>query len=204
MMSLTMNPETDDEPARGSIELRGGRSGTTFNMALELEKSMPVPIAPLPAQDRGSVKEIDAYPNARVLVAEDDLVNRTIIVSMLKRFQILPDVALNGSEALACCLRGTYDLILMDQRMPVMGGIEATIAIRDHERETATPRIPVLAVSANISAEDFQQFTAAGMDDLLKKPLRLVDLDGALKRWLGEPRAAPKPVEAPSLQNSPV
>jgi CheY-like chemotaxis protein len=87
--------------------------------------------------------------------------------------------------------------------MPVMDGIEATIAIRDHERETATPRIPVLAVSANTSAEDFQQFTAAGMDDLLKKPLRFADLDGALKRWLVERGAAKQRVEAPCLENSP-
>jgi CheY-like chemotaxis protein len=150
------------------------------------------------------VKQADAYPNARVLVAEDDLVNRSIILSMLKRFEIVPDVAVNGSEALACCIRQTFDLVLMDQRMPVMDGIEATMAIRDHERKTASRRMPVLAVSANTSAEDFQQYTAAGMDDLLKKPLRLADLDSALSRWLGGCCAVPQRVEAPfRLDDSP-
>jgi CheY-like chemotaxis protein len=172
-------------------------------MTFELEEAMPIPMIPAPTQDGASAQEIDAYPNARVLIAEDDLVNRSILVSMLKRFQIVPDVAVNGREALACCIRGTYHLVLMDHRMPVMDGIEATIAIRDHERNTPSRRVPVVAVSANASAEDFRQFTAAGMDALLKKPLRLADLGSVLHRWIGEGGAVQSREGPAGVGNSP-
>ena len=82
--------------------------GTTFNVNLELEKAVSVSIVPALEEGGASVKYADAYPDAQVLVAEDDLVNRSIIISMLKCFQIVPDVAVNGREALACCIRGTY------------------------------------------------------------------------------------------------
>jgi signal transduction histidine kinase/AmiR/NasT family two-component response regulator len=169
----------------GSIDFTSQQGvGTTFNVRFVLDKATAPPRAVEANPARPTARQV--YSHARVLVTEDDLVNRSVILSMLKRMGIVPDVAVDGREALDHRKRGDYDLVLMDHRMPVMDGVEATKAIRAHERETGARRIPIIAVSANTSNEDFLQFKAAGMDDLLKKPIRLVNLATVLSQWLSE------------------
>ena len=119
---------------------------------------------------------------ARVLVVEDNPMNRKVVVAMLKKLGYRADVAANGSEALAALDRAGYQLLLMDCQMPEMDGFEATRRIR--ARTDAAARIPIVALTANAMEGDRERCLAAGMDDYLPKPIQLMGLQAALTHWL--------------------
>ncbi len=143
----------------------------------------------------------DAAPEVgrrgRVLVVEDNSVNRKVAVSMLARLGYQADVASNGQEALEALARANYDVVLMDVQMPRMDGLEATRAIRLRSPGRAGPR--VVAMTASVTAEDRQRCLEAGMDDYLSKPVRLPDLEETLRRLLDERAAAGPPVDLRAL-----
>ncbi|HEX9082699.1 MAG TPA: response regulator, partial [Holophagaceae bacterium] len=118
----------------------------------------------------------------RVLLAEDNLVNQKVAVTMLRKIGVEADVATNGLEALDALLGVSYDLVLMDCQMPEMDGFEASRRIRDRER--GTRRIPIVAMTANAMVGDRERCLEAGMDDYIPKPVRMEDLRRALGRWL--------------------
>ncbi|MBM3301291.1 MAG: response regulator, partial [Deltaproteobacteria bacterium] len=105
-----------------------------------------------------------------VLVAEDNPVNQKLAAKMLEKMGHTFAVASNGQEALRCLEREKFDLILMDVQMPVMDGIEATKAIRDHELSTGT-HIPIVAMTAYAMKGDKERCLEAGMDDYVSKPI---------------------------------
>ena len=117
----------------------------------------------------------------RILVAEDNIVNQTIVRKLLEEAGCLVDVASNGSHAVAQWEDGHYDLILMDCQMPEVDGFEATREIR--RRELAGERVPIVAITANVLDKDRTHCFAAGMDDFLSKPLRLGQLQDAVAKW---------------------
>jgi signal transduction histidine kinase/CheY-like chemotaxis protein len=119
---------------------------------------------------------------ARVLLAEDNLVNQKVAMVMLKRLGIEVDVVATGIEALDALVGVAYDLVLMDCQMPEMDGFEATRRIR--ERERGSRRLPVVAMTANAMVGDRERCLAAGMDDHIPKPVRMDVLHRALSRWL--------------------
>jgi CheY-like chemotaxis protein len=107
-------------------------------------------------------------PELRVLLAEDNLVNRSLMQKMLAKYGHQVSYAANGAEAVSMAKEQVFDLVLMDCQMPVMDGFEATrqiIAILGERR----PRI--VALTANAFKEDREQCLAAGMDDFLTKPI---------------------------------
>jgi len=121
----------------------------------------------------------------RVLVAEDNAVNQKVVLYMLRKLGIRADVAANGLEAIDALQRLPYDLVLMDCQMPEMDGFEASIEIRHHEIMNARAhRTPILAMSANMRTEDRERAMSGGMDDYLVKPLKIEDLEAALRRWV--------------------
>jgi len=128
----------------------------------------------------------------RVLVAEDNPVNQRVALMVLSRMGYRPDVAGNGSEVLAALRARPYDLVLMDVRMPEMDGLTATKRIR---AELPPERQPfIVAMTANAMAEDRETCRAAGMDDFLAKPVRVVELARVLRRLRKEQgRALPPP-----------
>ncbi|MCM2249948.1 MAG: ATP-binding protein, partial [Geothrix sp.] len=101
--------------------------------------------------------------DVRVLLAEDNLINQKVALTMLRRFGIQADVAATGGEALDALVGVSYDLVLMDCQMPEMDGFEATRRIR--ERERGTRRLPVVAMTANAMVGDRERCLEAGMDD---------------------------------------
>jgi CheY-like chemotaxis protein len=95
------------------------------------------------------------------------------------------DVAVNGQEALQAIENTHFDLVLMDCRMPVMDGYEATRTIREREKsQNSARRLPVIALTANASTEDREQCQACGMDEVITKPFQRKDLVECLQRWL--------------------
>ena len=130
----------------------------------------------------------------RVLLAEDNLVNQKVALTMLARLGIEADVATTGLEALDALVGVAYDLVLMDCQMPEMDGFEATRRIRARER--GHRRLPVVAMTANAMVGDRERCLEAGMDDHIPKPVRVPDLHRALARWLPA-GAVPPPADPP-------
>ena len=114
----------------------------------------------------------------RVLVAEDNATNQLVVRSVLAKFNITPDMAGNGFEAIEAVKRATYDVILMDVHMPEMDGLDATRAIRAMVGPKA--RIPIIALTANAFDSDVDRCRSAGMNAHLGKPFRREDLMIAL------------------------
>ncbi len=130
-----------------------------------------------------STQEIQVQPSIpghlRLLIAEDNLVNQKVALLMLKKMGIRADVAANGREVLQALERQSYDVVLMDVQMPEMDGFEAARAIRERWKEKA-PNI--IAVTAHAQEGDRRRCIEAGMDDYIRKPVRLEELAKALEK----------------------
>ena len=128
------------------------------------------------------------YSHKRILVVEDNDLNREIAMEILSMSGAQVETAENGKEAVEmvqASSKGYYDLILMDLQMPIMNGYEATIAIRDMNREDIR-NIPIVAMTANAFLEDVQKSKACGMNEHMSKPLDIDQLQQMLARWLGK------------------
>ena len=121
------------------------------------------------------------YPGARILLVEDDPVNRMVAEELLADIDARVDVAGNGREAVTKVRDGAFDLVLMDMQMPEMDGLEATREIR---REVDAATLPILAMTANAFAEDRARCAAAGMNDFVAKPVNPEQLFATILRWL--------------------
>lgn len=125
----------------------------------------------------------------RVLVVEDNPVNRKVIQAMLGKLGLHIDTVENGQEALDAITGGLKpDLVLMDVQMPVMDGLQATAEIRRWEAAGERGHLPIVALTAGAFEEDHLRCTAAGMDDFLAKPIKHGELLAALGKWLGASR----------------
>ncbi len=113
----------------------------------------------------------DARMQLRILLAEDNAVNRKLAVSILERRGHEVAVASNGREAMDAYHRGPFDLILMDVQMPEMDGLETTRAIRMEEEENGR-HIPIVAMTAHAMKEDREECLRAGMDEFITKPIK--------------------------------
>ena len=122
--------------------------------------------------------------SGRVLLVEDNEVNREIAGAILDTLGCQVDCAHDGAQAVAAARAGIYDLILMDCQMPIMDGFAATRQIRSEEQQTERARCPIIALTANALAGDREQCLAAGMTDYLAKPINRAQLAAALERNL--------------------
>jgi CheY-like chemotaxis protein len=144
----------------------------------------------------------------RVLLCDDNAVNQKVATRLLQQMGYRPDLAGNGIEALAALDRQSYDLIFMDLMMPEMGGLEATAAIRERQKNMGahphckSPMI-IVAMTASAMQGDREKCLEGGMDDYLSKPVRPEDLRVIIERW-GEKAArveAPAPEPEPEILN---
>jgi CheY-like chemotaxis protein len=137
----------------------------------------------------------------RVLLAEDNDVNRRVATGLAERIGCRIDAVENGRQALEALDYNLHDLVLMDVQMPEMDGFAATAAIRERERATGK-HIPIIAMTAHAMQGDREKCLAAGMDGYLSKPLRPGPLREILLAWALDGRqpqeeaaTAPPPVE---------
>ncbi|MCI8484045.1 MAG: response regulator [Lachnospiraceae bacterium] len=142
------------------------------------------------AEEESAVNEMDldhiSLAEKRILLVEDNELNREIAMEIIGITGVSIDTAENGKEAVelvSSAPEGYYDLIFMDIQMPVMNGYDATRSIRALEKKR-TVRIPVIAMTANAFIEDIQMSKEAGMDAHLAKPLDFGQLTNILKKWL--------------------
>ncbi|MDO8937935.1 MAG: response regulator [Methylicorpusculum sp.] len=136
------------------------------------------------------------HSGARVLLVEDNLINREVALELLYGVGLAVHTAKNGLIALEKASKMDYDLILMDVQMPVMDGLTATQMIRAQPGQAS---LPILAMTSNAFNEDRQACLAAGMDDFVAKPVMPAELYASLLRWLskkGQPGVAPAKPES--------
>ena len=118
----------------------------------------------------------------RILVAEDNPVNQRLAARLLEKRGHRVTVTANGREAVEAIQKQAYDLILMDVQMPEMDGFEATVAIRDIEKQTGN-HVPIIALTAHAMKGDRERCLVAGMDAYLSKPIRSQELDEVLETY---------------------
>lgn len=161
------------------------------------QRLSPRPASAAPVETQGDIQSLILRPRLTVLVAEDNEINALLATRTLERFGCAAIWARDGRRALAAVAEGfagtgpSFDLVLLDIRMPELDGLAVARAVRELEQARShMPPLPMIAVSANVAEGDRAAALAAGMDDCLAKPLDRA----ALQRWLDRV-AVPQPIE---------
>ncbi|MGQ3283162.1 ATP-binding protein [Bosea sp. (in: a-proteobacteria)] len=161
------------------------------------QRLSPRPASVAPVETQGDIQSSILRPRLTVLVAEDNEINALLATRTLERFGCAAIWARDGRRALAAVAEGfngtgpSFDLVLLDIRMPELDGLAVARAVRELEQARShLPPLPMIAVSANVAEGDRAAALAAGMDDCLAKPLDRA----ALQRWLDRV-AVPQPIE---------
>lgn len=143
----------------------------------------PERIAPAYASSSASIQLEREGRRARILVAEDNLINQDVAREMLELMNCDVQIVHDGRSCVAILDHVTFDLVLMDCQMPEMDGFEATREARRRQVATGRPRVPIVALTANALAGDRERCIGAGMDDFLSKPFSSQELQAILERW---------------------
>lgn len=179
--------------SKALVELMGGtisvsselERGSLFTVAVEL---FPLDELPVARDEHARQWEDARYDGYKFLLVEDNGINQEIAVAVLEELGASVDVADNGEEGLLAFLRKDYAVILMDVRMPVMDGLEATRRIRASDKHDAAT-VPIIAMTANAMQEDRQASKEAGMNGHVAKPLDVDELKRTLFQMLILPGA---------------
>jgi PAS domain S-box-containing protein len=164
----------------GALSQLGQGSSFWFTARLSRSDAAP-PLTPAPAPGTAALWLAQRHGGARILLAEDNPVNREVALALLDDMGLQVDTAVNGLQAVERAQTTRYDLVLMDMQMPLMDGLQATRALR------ALPGwadVPILALTANAFDEDRRACTEAGMTDFISKPFDPERLYAVMLRWL--------------------
>jgi CheY-like chemotaxis protein len=136
--------------------------GSTFKFSLEFQKTHEVTL-----KETDTVEICNQNKNIKVLVVEDIALNQLLMKTLLDDFGFVRDIASNGKIAIEKLEKSAYDIILMDLQMPEMNGFEATEYIRNEMKL----KIPIIALTADVTTVDLAKCTAVGMNDYIAKPV---------------------------------
>ena len=164
-----------------TVDSEVGR-GSTFTVELPIEESKGGDQCAVTVPDDAVVDAATSFGDLKVLVAEDDAVNRMVVTRMLSRLGVQADVALDGAAAVAAAGKTCYDVILMDVHMPILDGVAATAAIRN-DPDAGRPWIA--ALTANALDGDRDKLLDAGMDGYVSKPVTVASLTATLTEAKG-------------------
>jgi CheY-like chemotaxis protein/nitrogen-specific signal transduction histidine kinase len=188
--------------ARSSITREYGGTGLGLAISSRLVELMGGKIKLKSAQDKGSkfsFKIPVKSPNnniitenqitnqtfvGKVLLVEDNLTNQMLMKVILKKHNIEFDLANDGVEALEMFKNGDYSLVLMDNNMPKMSGVDSCKYIREYEKTNNLKPTPIVALTASTTIDEREKFIAVGMDDYLSKPVEIPKLIGVLSKYL--------------------
>ena len=184
--------------------------GSTFWFTARLGKILPVavlaePLVPVPPVNSGTHERAGVADDewlrpirgARVLLVEDNALNREVAGELLRAAGLFVDAARDGQQGLERMLSQHYDLVLMDMQMPVMDGLRATRLLR---QQPGYADLPIIAMTANVTAADRQRCLDAGMNDHVAKPMEPECLFEVLLKWIKPAlRPAPAPVPTPAV-----
>ena len=178
----------ESEPGMGSIF----HFTAVMREASEIPNGQEAPLRPAVHHEHAP-----SSGSLRILLAEDNAVNQTIMTRALRKLGHSVTIATNGREALASWQDGDFELVLMDIQMPLMDGFECTAAIRlcDQRRGTHTP---IIAVTAHALKGDEERCLAAGMDGYLAKPIRSQDLYAAINHVMAQQTAPAESEQQPT------
>ena len=146
------------------------------------------------AKGQEGAAELEGIRGARVLLVEDNEINRQIAVELLEGVGLFVDTAGNGREAVEKAAESRYDVVLMDVQMPEMDGLEATRRIRAGSAPDART-VPIVAMTAHAMAGDRERSIEAGMNDHVTKPIDVSELHAALTKWIPPGDRGPGPSE---------
>ena len=163
------------EPAAEAAHAQTQTRLPRLNFAVSSDLPPAEPAGPAPAGRAAGPK---------ILLVEDNPVNREVAVGMLESLGCMAHAAENGGLALEAMNNAAYDAVLMDCQMPVMDGLAAAAEIRRREQTCGAARVPIIALTANAMEGDRERCLAAGMDDFLSKPFTQQQLAMLLRRWL--------------------
>jgi CheY-like chemotaxis protein len=164
-----------------TVESREGE-GSTFAFDLPLARREAAPAGEVGRGAQASSGDLGRP--LRILAAEDNPTNQLILRSLLATLDVELTLVGTGRAAVEAFMGGRFDVILMDSQMPEMNGVEATVAIRRAEADKHLPRTPILAVTANVMSHQVAEYDAAGMDDVVAKPIEIVALLNAIDQAL--------------------
>lgn len=139
-----------------------------------------MPVGPAPQETRAAAV---AYSGMRALVVDDNELNRELLEAMLQKQGFVVATAENGTSALEAVLAQDFDIVLMDNQMPVMSGLEASRRIR--ALPTAKAQVPIIGLTGATGDDDRAEGLAAGMSDYLPKPISVTGLREIVEKWLG-------------------
>ena len=152
------------------------KQSALFNMIQQVFSNAPIKSKKPIKQNIQKIENAEKY---KILLVEDNLINQKVAFRIFQSMGFQIEIAENGKVALQYILDKTYDMIFMDYQMPVMNGIETTIAIRKWKIDT-----PIIALTANAMKGDKEEFIAAGMNDYISKPFNSAELLAVLNKYL--------------------
>jgi PAS domain S-box-containing protein len=186
--------------SRRLVEMMGGSidvesvsgQGSTFSFTVSLRPASAVPPEPQPV---AVAAQSGDFTGLKVLLAEDNQVNRLFLKHFLAEAGCQVRLAGSGSQVLEQLCQEPADLVLMDIQMPEMDGAEATRRIRDGEAGEAARGMPVVALTAYSMKGDRERFLSVGLDDYVSKPVDVDELFMVMRRVLDRPGEKPRPVQ---------
>ena len=135
-------------------------------------------------EEKSSQKTSSTIKPIDILLAEDNIINQKVAITVLSKMGHKIDIAENGLKAVQLFERNKYDIILMDMQMPEMDGLEATRIIREYEKEKLLKETPIISMTANAMKADMERSLKAGMNDFISKPFKQEQLIETLNRFV--------------------